>query len=56
MLLGRKIVEYGGILGISIFYTIVVALIAIYFVLAILEGYKARKKQAENLEENGENK
>ena len=56
LLLGRKIVEYGGILGISIFYTIVVALIAIYFVLAILEGYKARKKQAENLEENGENK
>lgn len=45
LLFGRKIVEYGGILGISIFYTIVVALIAIYFVLAILAGYKTRKKQ-----------
>ena len=45
LLFGRKIVEYGGILVISIFYTIVVSLIAIYFVLAILAGYKTRKKQ-----------
>ena len=29
LLFGRKIVEYGGILGISIFYTIVVAVIYI---------------------------
>lgn len=44
LLLGRWTVEQGGILGVSVFYTAVVAVIAIYFALAILGGYKARKK------------
>lgn len=48
LLLGRWTVEQGGILGVSVFYTIVVAVIAVYFVLVILWGYKARKKQMKN--------
>ena len=43
LLLGRQAVEDGGILGVSVFYTIVVAIIAVYFVLVILAGYRARK-------------
>ena len=48
LLLGRQAVEDGGILGVSVFYTIVVAIIAVYFVLVILAGYRARKKQLKN--------
>ena len=45
LLLGRWTVEQGGILGVSVFYTIVVAVIAVYFAMVILWGYKVRKKQ-----------
>ena len=45
LLLGRWTVEQGGILGVSVFYTIVVAVIAVYFAIVILWGYKVRKKQ-----------
>lgn len=48
LLLGRWTVEQGGILGVSVFYTTVVAVIAVYFVLVILWGYKVRKKQIKN--------
>ena len=48
LLLGRWTVEQGGILGVSVFYTTVVAVIAVYFVLVILWGYKGRKKQIKN--------
>lgn len=48
LLLGRWTVEQGGILGVSVFYTIVVAVIAVYFALVILWGYKVRKKQIKN--------
>ena len=52
LILGRRMVEQGGILGVSIFYTFVVAMIAVYFALVVLAGYKARKKQLKN-HENG---
>ena len=45
LLLGRWTVEQGGILGVSVFYTIVVAVIAVYFAMVILWGYKVRKKK-----------
>ena len=48
LILGRWTVEQGGILGVSVFYTIVVAVIAVYFALVILWGYKVRKKQTKN--------
>lgn len=56
LLLGRQAVERGGILGVSVFYTIVVAIIAVYFAVVILAGYKSRKKQLKNEEYNSENR
>ena len=55
LILGRRMVEQGGILGVSIFYTFVVAMIAVYFALVVLAGYKARKKQLKNHENSSIN-
>lgn len=50
--LGTKTVEQGGILGVSVFYTLVVAVIAIYFAAVILYGYNIRKKQLKCLKKS----
>lgn len=45
LVFGKWTVERGGVFGVSVFYTAVVAIISIYFALVIVTGYKIRKKQ-----------